>query len=153
MNEEMTNRARARVLMERARALLAQQESASARDMADAIAGLLDEVERLKERDKKLWTLTGKLRGCGDPVIDAALNQKDEAFDVFIASLPETHWSKYDPSAVRIGWHHGRAALVRELAQAEPVAWVATIFEGWDVLLWSDKVDGSIPLIRRPEMP
>lgn len=84
---------------------------------------VLIEIERLRKRDRDLWTLNGKLKGCGDPVIDDCLGTDDPTFTAFVATLPEAHWSKYDLSAVKIGWHYGRLALTRELASAEPVAW------------------------------
>lgn len=53
-----------------------------------------------------------------------------------------------------LGWHHGRKALMRELASAEPVAWLtdreAMYFDREDARRDSD---GFIEaLIRRPEM-
>lgn len=133
---------------------------AEAERMAARLREMETEVERLRQRDRELWTLAGKLKGCGDPVIDACMGTADPTFTAFIATLPEAHWSKYDLSAARIGWHHGRLALTRELAGAEPVAWRYTDARGhFRYRGVRPGFDSEYPtlrpeaLIRRPEMP
>ena len=39
------------------------------------------------------------------------LGTEDIAFKSFISMLPEKHWSKYDLSAVRLGWEAKKAEL------------------------------------------
>jgi len=32
------------------------------------------------------------------------LDSEDEEFRAFVNNMPDTHWAKYDLSAVRLGW-------------------------------------------------
>lgn len=37
--------------------------------------------------------------------------EEDEQFKAFISQFPETHWSKKDISAVRLGWEGAKEQL------------------------------------------
>ncbi len=49
--------------------------------------------------------------------IDTAMQEPDAEFTTFIKSLPFNHWSKYDFSAVRLGWeaHKQKPPLTLEM--------------------------------------
>ncbi len=43
--------------------------------------------------------------------LQAALENTDPQFRGFVESVPDKHWSKYDLSAMRIGWEAYKAML------------------------------------------
>lgn len=49
-------------------------------------------------------------------LLDGCLGTADQDFKDFVDALPAKHWSRYDLSAVRIGWHHGRRLLRQALS-------------------------------------
>lgn len=102
-----------------------------ANDFADLVADALNvkhrsgrtpsqleaEVARLTERDQRLMTKLGNFKGTGNPQIDACLLQPDPHFEAFRQSLPDNYWARYDPSAVRIGFHYGRLTEQAQIQQ------------------------------------
>lgn len=77
------------------------------------VAKLYAEYDELY-RARAAATQPAPFKPTGNPELDAVLLKPDPAFDAFVTSLPANYWARYDLSAVRLGWHHGRAAAGRE---------------------------------------
>lgn len=45
--------------------------------------------------------------------LDQLITKPDPAFKAFVASMPDKHWSKYDISAVRLGWEAYKLLIAR----------------------------------------
>lgn len=96
----MTNKPAFEALLNEARRI-AEQHWRSAADKDAAFAAALAAYEAA--------TQSAPFKPTGNPELDAVLLKPDPTFDAFVASLPANYWARYDLSAVRLGWHYGRA--------------------------------------------
>lgn len=56
------------------------------------------------------------------------MNAPNPEFEAWVATLPKTHWAKYDLSACRLGWE-ARDALLREAGRVTGEGMVAILRE------------------------
>lgn len=86
----------------------------------------------------------------GDAQLDAILGQPDPEFTAMRDSLPPNYWARYDLSAVRLGWHFGRADLKAQVSEAERQEPVGVIRDEAPVMTCLDVLPEGTKLYARP---